>query len=62
MAARRVHKWKTPYRYPLSIELPNVDGPDEPIVLERFDAALVGSVERKVGPERVENASTKVLY
>lgn len=49
-----MHKWKTPGHYPLPIEVLNVDGPDEPIVLERLDAALVDSVERRVGPEIVD--------
>ena len=58
-----MHNWKAPGPHSLVVELLKIDGPAEPIVLERFHAVLVGIWNGgEVPQQQWKYATTNVLY
>ena len=57
-----MHNWKAPGPESLPVELLKIDGPAEPIVLERFHAILVAVWNGREVPQQGKDATIKVLY
>ena len=57
-----MHNWKAPGPDSLVAELLKIDGPAEPIVLERFHAILVEVWTEGEVPQQWKDATIKVLY